>query len=375
MNAIEPDERRVAAAQTATPGIEVRGLAVRYGEVTAVHEVSFSVGRGELVTLLGPSGCGKTTTLRAIAGLEQPHGGAIVLGGRTVYDAVARTRVPTEHRGVSMVFQSYAIWPHMTVAQNVAYGLRVRGLKRDAIAASVDEALGLVQMRPYADRMATRLSGGQQQRIAVARAIAFHPEVVLFDEPLSNLDAKLREEMRVEIRELQQRLGITALYVTHDQEEALAISDRVIVMQGGHIEQEGAPEVLYNRPASRFVADFLGSANLIEGRLRDMRGGEVVFETTEGIEIALKCARLPRGDETVLGLRSAYISLVPGSGGEPVANSLRGSIHRRMFHGDFIQYFVDTALGRLVVRKSPTEILDEGIDVTLGFAPEHVLLL
>ena len=375
MNAIEPAERRAAPAQSAMPGIEVRKLAVRYGEVTAVHEVSFSVGRGELVTLLGPSGCGKTTTLRAIAGLEQPHAGAIMLCGRTVYDRASRTLVPTEHRGVSMVFQSYAIWPHMTVAQNVAYGLRVRGMKRDLIAVSVDEALGLVQMRPYADRMATRLSGGQQQRIAVARAIAFHPEVVLFDEPLSNLDAKLREEMRVEIRELQQRLSITALYVTHDQEEALAISDRVIVMQGGHIEQEAAPEVLYNRPASRFVADFLGSANLIDGRLRDVRGCDVVFETKDGAEVALRCARPPRGDETTLGLRSAYVSLTAGADGAASANTLRGSIHRRMFHGDFIQYFVDTPAGRLVVRKSPTEVLDEGADVTLGFAPEHVLLL
>jgi ABC-type Fe3+/spermidine/putrescine transport system ATPase subunit len=274
-----------------------------------------------------------------------------------------------------MVFQSYAIWPHMTVAQNVAYGLRVRGLPRDAIAAAVDDALGLVQMRPYADRMATRLSGGQQQRIAVARAIAFHPEVVLFDEPLSNLDAKLREEMRVEIRELQQRLSITALYVTHDQEEALAISDRVIVMQGGRIEQEGPPEFLYNRPSSRFVADFMGSANLIEGRVREARGCEVVFQTMDGAEIALLCARAPRGDETTLGLRSAYVALLPGGGADGVANRLIGSIHRRMFHGDFVQYIVDCAVGRLVVRRPPTELLDEGMDVTLGFAPEHVLLL
>jgi ABC-type Fe3+/spermidine/putrescine transport system ATPase subunit len=375
MNAIDPAKRSDEKAQSATPGIAVQNLAVRYGEVLAVHDVSFSVARGELVTLLGPSGCGKTTTLRSIAGLEQPHAGSIVLGGRTVYDGASRTLVPTEKRGVSMVFQSYAIWPHMTVAQNVAYGLRVRSLPRDAVAAAVDEALGLVQMRPYADRMATRLSGGQQQRIAVARAIAFHPDVVLFDEPLSNLDAKLREEMRVEIRELQQRLSITALYVTHDQEEALAISDRVIVMQGGRIEQEGPPEVLYNRPASRFVADFMGSANLIEGRLRDVRGCDALFETKDGAAIALRCGQPPRGKETTLGLRSAYIALSPGRPAEPRPNTLGGSIHRRMFHGDFIQYMVDCPAGRLVVRRPPTELLDEGMDVTLGFAPEHVLLL
>jgi ABC-type Fe3+/spermidine/putrescine transport system ATPase subunit len=375
MNAVDQGKRRDEAAQSTAPGIEVRNLAVRYGDTTAVHDVSFTVARGELVTLLGPSGCGKTTTLRSIAGLEQPHAGAILLGGRTVYDGVANSVVPTEKRGVSMVFQSYAIWPHMTVAQNVAYGLRVRGLGRDAIAASVDQALGLVQMRPYADRMATRLSGGQQQRIAVARAIAFHPEVVLFDEPLSNLDSKLREEMRVEIRELQQRLSITGLYVTHDQEEALAISDRVIVMQGGRIEQDGTPEHLYGHPASRFVADFLGSANLIDGQLLSFDGCDALFQARTGAQIALRCAKSPRGDETTLGLRSAYIALTPGKTAGTSVNAFDGRVHRRMFHGDFVKYIIESDLGQLVVRRMPIDLLDEGIDVALDFAPEHVILL
>ncbi|MBV9785317.1 MAG: ABC transporter ATP-binding protein [Acidisphaera sp.] len=356
------------------PGIEVSGLAVRYGDVPAVQDVSFSVARGELVTLLGPSGCGKTTTLRAIAGLEQPSGGAIRLHGRSVFDAGAGRNVPTEQRGVSMVFQSYAIWPHMTVAENVGYGLRVRRLAREEITRSVDHALGLVQMRDYAARPASRLSGGQQQRVAVARAIAFSPDVLLFDEPLSNLDAKLRAEMRVELRELQQRLNITSLYVTHDQEEALAISDRVIVMQGGRIEQIGAPEEVYNRPGSRFVAEFVGSANLIHGRLLAPAGGTVSFEVAEGSVLELCPNRQPRGDETIVALRSAYIALAP-AGAASGANTLRGRIHRRMFHGDFIQYVVACPAGTLIVRRPPTELFAEGADVTASFAPEHCVLL
>src|SRR5436309_7780154 len=254
-------------ARTAVSGgtIEVADLVVRYDAVPAVDGVSFTVAQGEHVTLLGPSGCGKTTTLRAIAGLEQPVGGSIRIDGETVFSAAQRRNVPTERRGVSMVFQSYAVWPHMSVAENVAYGLRVRKLPKAQIAEAVERALELVQMRALADRSAALLSGGQQQRVALARAIAFSPTVLLFGEPLSNLDAKLRAEMRVELRALQRRLGVTSLYVTHDQEEALAISDRVIVMNVGGIEQIGAPEDIYNRPKTRFVADFVGSANLSAG--------------------------------------------------------------------------------------------------------------
>ena len=265
------------------PRIEVVDLVVRYGDVTAVDGVGFDIAPGELVTLLGPSGCGKTTTLRAVAGLETPSGGSIRLNDETVYSATERRNVPTEKRGVSMVFQSYAIWPHMTVFDNVAYGLRVRKLPQSEVRDNVLRVLDLVQMQDYAERPASKLSGGQQQRVAVARAIAFSPNVLLFDEPLSNLDAKLRAEMRVELRELQRRLDITSLYVTHDQEEALAISDRVIVMNGGKIEQMGTPEEIYNRPRSRFVADFVGSANMIEGHVKSVNAdGSLVFETTAG---------------------------------------------------------------------------------------------
>src|SRR5438128_10272419 len=248
--------------------IEVENLTVHYGTATAVAGVSFQVQPGEQLTLLGPSGCGKTTTLRAIAGLERPSGGAIRIGGAPVYSSAQHVNIPAEKRGLSMVFQSYAIWPHMTVFDNVAYGLRVRRESREAIAEKVERALDMVQMRAFRDRGASQLSGGQQQRVALARAFVFQPSVLLFDEPLSNLDAKLRADMRIELRELQHRLGITSIYVTHDLEEALAMSDRIVVMRDGLIEQTGTPDEIYRLPNSAFVADFVGSANLIRGRHR-----------------------------------------------------------------------------------------------------------
>jgi ABC-type Fe3+/spermidine/putrescine transport system ATPase subunit len=325
---------------TTAPRIEVTRLQVCYGETVAVHEIDFSVAAGELVTLLGPSGCGKTTTLRSIAGLETPSSGRILLHGEPMYCSATRRNVPTEKRGVSMVFQSYAIWPHMTVFENVAYGLRVRRLPATELRQHVDRALDLVQMRNFADRPASKLSGGQQQRVAVARAVAFNPKVLLFDEPLSNLDAKLRAEMRVELRELQRRLGITSLYVTHDQEEALAISDRIIVMQDGRIEQIGTPEEIYGRPSSRFVADFVGCANLIPGSLKTGYGGRRTFERRGGLSVPIPAQTTPRDDATVLALRPTYVTLSNG-GMEKMAGAIVGSIHRRMFHGDYIQYIVD----------------------------------
>jgi iron(III) transport system ATP-binding protein len=335
--------------------------------VVAVNGVSFEVGRGEHVTLLGPSGCGKTTTLRAIAGLEQPTAGSIRIDGHAMYDAAERRNIPTEQRGVSMVFQSYAVWPHMTVFDNVAYGLRVRKQSAADIKANVERALDLVQMRHLADRPASKLSGGQQQRVALARAVAFSPTVVLFDEPLSNLDAKLRAEMRVELRDLQRRLDITSVYVTHDQEEALAISDRVIVMNVGVIEQIGTPEDIYNRPRSRFVADFVGSANLIDGKVT----GDGLFTTASGSVLRTIAAHRPHGRESQVAVRTAYIDLEA----RPGENHIPGTVRQRLFHGDFVQYVVDSELGALIVRRPPTALLDEGRVVTLSFSPEHCVLL
>jgi ABC-type Fe3+/spermidine/putrescine transport system ATPase subunit len=356
------------------PRIEVADLVVRYGDTPAVNDIGFDIAPGEMVTLLGPSGCGKTTTLRAVAGLETPSAGSIRLNGETVYSAAERRNVPAEKRGVSMVFQSYAIWPHMTVFENVAYGLRVRKLPHAEVRQNVQRVLGLVQMQDFADRPASKLSGGQQQRVAVARAIAFSPSVLLFDEPLSNLDAKLRAEMRVELRELQRRLDITSLYVTHDQEEALAISDRVIVMNGGRIEQIGSPEEIYNRPRSRFVADFVGSANLIRGKVRGPSGANdtLIFEAEGGMRLEVVAMDGSGGTRDTVALRSSYIHLAR-AGGTQVG--VPGRIHRRMFHGDFIQYVVDWPAGQLIVRRPPTEIFDEGSEVTISFAPEHCVLL
>jgi iron(III) transport system ATP-binding protein len=253
---------------TSKPHIEVENLEVNFGVVPAVRGVSFSVAPGDQLTLLGPSGCGKTTTLRAIAGLEKPVAGEIRIDGVPMYSSARQINIPAEKRGLSMVFQSYAIWPHMTVFDNVAYGLRVRRESKEQITDKVHRALDMVQMRAFAERGASQLSGGQQQRVALARAFVFQPSVLLFDEPLSNLDAKLRADMRIELRELQHRLGITSVYVTHDLEEALAMSDRIVVMRDGLIAQIGTPGDIYNHPRNAFVADFIGSANLIRGRNR-----------------------------------------------------------------------------------------------------------
>ena len=242
--------------------IEFVDVVKRYGAATAVDRISFSIGKGELVTFLGPSGCGKTTSLRLIAGLELPTSGQVRIAGRDV------SRDPASERNVGMVFQSYALFPHMTVAENVAYGPTIRGTPKAEAREMARAILDQVGLSGLEARLPSELSGGQQQRVAVARAIVQQPDVLLFDEPLSNVDAKLRRRVRAEIRDLQQRFGITAVYVTHDQEEALAVSDRIVVMKMGQIAQIGTPSELYEHPASSFVADFIGDANLIEGVVR-----------------------------------------------------------------------------------------------------------
>ncbi|HZJ10977.1 MAG TPA: ABC transporter ATP-binding protein [Trueperaceae bacterium] len=268
--------------------VELRALVKRFGrDVLAVSDVDLHIGRGELVTLLGPSGCGKTTILRIIAGLERPSEGTILLDDDDV------TKLPAYLRDVTMVFQSYALFPHMSVFENVAYGLRVARVPQDEVKRRVAEGLDMVGLGHLGERSTTALSGGQQQRVALARSLVIQPRVLLFDEPLSNLDAKLRKRVRDDIRELQQRLGITSVYVTHDQEEALAISDRVVVIREGVIEQVGSPHELYSRPASRFVADFIGSANFLkgsyDGRIVDVLGYAVEHQQD-----------LPHGPVTVM---------------------------------------------------------------------------
>jgi iron(III) transport system ATP-binding protein len=272
-----------------------------------------------------------------------------------------------------MVFQSYAIWPHMTVFENVAYGLRVRKRSKEDIERNVERALSLVHMTQYAKRPSGDLSGGQQQRVALARAIAFDPEVILFDEPLSNLDAKLRVEMRVELRDLQQHLGITSIYVTHDQEEALAISDRVVVMRNGEIEQLGTPDDIYNRPRTRFVADFVGAANLLEGEVSGS-GSDLTF-TTNGLSLK---ATAPHGvsDKTVTAaIRTAYVEVAPVGTTMRHDNIVQARVRQKMFHGDFIQYVIDWPAGALIVRRPPTEVLAEGMEILVGFDAVHCIIL
>jgi len=359
-----------------TAEIEVEDLVVRYGAVTAAGPVSFTVRQGEQLTLLGPSGCGKTTTLRAIAGLERPAAGAIRIGGETMYDEARGIHIPAERRGLSMVFQSYAIWPHMTVFENVAYGLRVRNAGAAEIDQKVRHALDLVKMGAYATRNASQLSGGQQQRVAVARACAFSPKVLLFDEPLSNLDAKLRAEMRIELRELQHRLGVTSVYVTHDLEEALAMSDRIIVMRGGHIEQAGPAADIYNYPRTAFVADFVGSANLISGRLRPdlARDGLVALEADGGnILYGDPHGRTP-GPEPTMSVRTVHLQLRARSSGAAI-NEWPVQIRRAIFLGDLTQVHVDWGGRELVIRQTAAMPPAEGMIVYLSIDPAHCVLL
>jgi iron(III) transport system ATP-binding protein len=354
--------------------IEVENLEIHYGDVPAVRGVSFEVKPGEQLTLLGPSGCGKTTTLRAIAGLEQPSGGEIRIGGKPVYSSARRVNIPAEKRGLSMVFQSYAIWPHMSVFENVAYGLRVRRESKEEIADKVARALDMVQMRAFAERGASQLSGGQQQRVALARAFVFQPAVLLFDEPLSNLDAKLRADMRIELRELQHRLGITSVYVTHDLEEALAMSDRIVVMRDGLIAQIGSPGEIYNRPRNAFVADFVGSANLIHGKRRaDLDAdGLIALEAAGGIVHGLAHGR-PVGDTLTFSVRTVHLQLTSQQPAAP-RNAWKVAIERSVFQGDFTQTIVLWGDQRLVVRAT-MEPLPEGSEAYLSVDPRRVVLL
>lgn len=321
----------------------------------AVDAVNLDIAPGELVTLLGPSGCGKTTTLRMIAGLESPTEGHITIGEDEV------THLPAEKRDVTMVFQSYALFPHMNVMANVGYGLKVARRPRAEIAARVSEALELVGLEAYGDRSVDALSGGQQQRVALARALVMKPRVILFDEPLSNLDAKLRHHVRAEIRALQQRLGLTAVYVTHDQEEALAISDRVVVMNAGRIEQQGKPRELYHRPASHFVADFIGSANILPGRF-------------DGQRIELGNAIIPH----VQGIASGPVGVVIRPEAARISSTgLKAKVVSVSFLGPVTEVTFQTNVGQITANLPDEAIsgLNPGATVALDFAPGSLHLL
>ena len=358
------------------PHIEVRDLEIHYDDVAAVRGVSFDVLPGEQLTLLGPSGCGKTTTLRAIAGLEIPATGEIRIDGETVFSSAHGINVPAEKRGLSMVFQSYAIWPHMTVFDNVAYGLRVRRASAAEIKEKVGHALGLVQMSDYAGRSASQLSGGQQQRVALARAFVISPSVLLFDEPLSNLDAKLRADMRIELRDLQHRLGITSVYVTHDLEEALAMSDRIVVMRNGLVEQTGTPDAIYRLPSSAFVADFVGSANLIRGRHKAhlSTGDLIALETASGEIVHGMAYGRPAGPDLEFSVRTVHLKI---SHARPAGeiNVWPARIEHTVFQGDFTQVHLGWGGQRLIARCAAMEPIAAGQDVFITVEPKRVVLL
>ncbi len=325
-----------------------------YGGVRAVNNVSFEVAAGTLVTLLGPSGCGKTTTLRLVAGLERASSGQIFIGDEDV------TALGAAERDVSMVFQSYALFPHLNVLDNVMYGPLASGAKRAEAQDMARDKLGLLGLAGFESRLPSELSGGQQQRVAVARAIVLEPRVLLFDEPLSNLDARLRRKVRDEIRELQQRLGLTVLYVTHDQQEALAVSDKVIVMDNAVIAQEGAPQELYERPCSRFLADFIGESNLIDGEFRT-QDGRAEFHAS-GVSIPLGVTHVPPGAKTV-ALRPDRIRLRK-------ATSAPLSIARRVYLGHSWEYTLAAPWGELlVVAPIRDEALPPGQAVELDIDP------
>jgi iron(III) transport system ATP-binding protein len=343
--------------------VELRGLTKRYDSIAVVDDISLQIEHGRLVCLLGPSGCGKTTTLRLIAGFVEPSAGEIRVGSRLV-SSPART-LPPEQRNMSMIFQSYALWPHMTVAENIVYGLKLRKQDRETIARKLKNILTTTKLANLAERYPGELSGGQQQRVALARALVVEPETLLLDEPLSNLDANLREEMRFEVRRLHDEYRYTTIYVTHDQSEAMTTADVICVMNGGKIEQAGSPEEIYERPRSEFVARFIGSSNVVSGQSLD--DSRISFAGTP-----LRCtgARLSAGSSTAVSIRQHAIAIRTEKP-QQTENVVAATVVRQVFLGDSRDYLVEVADGtQLRVIRPPEESVAPGATVWLEIPPE-----
>ncbi|MDH5748291.1 MAG: ABC transporter ATP-binding protein [Rhodospirillales bacterium] len=355
--------------------LQVRNLVKLFGDDRAVDDLSINLAEGKFLTLLGPSGCGKTTTLMSIAGLHTIDAGHIQVGDVVFTSPANNIFLPPEKRDIGMVFQSYAIWPHMTVAENVAYPLEIRKIERPEIDSRVADVLALVGLTEMANKLATQLSGGQQQRASLARAIVSRPRLLLFDEPLSNLDLKLREQMRVELKRIQNEVGITSVYVTHDQSEALVMSDEIIVMSKGRIEQKGGPLEIYSQPVNGYVSNFIGVANLLKGHVAQVTGaGRGEVEVVEnGSRIRLPCilgAGIGEGDGVVLSVRPENVRAVREKNG---GAHIEGEVIQAIFLGNCVDCRVRWGNFEWKILSHPRAGLREGDKVYLSFDPEHTL--
>lgn len=351
--------------------LELNGVEKRFGDVEAVSDLTLDIVEGEIFTLLGPSGCGKSTTLRMIAGLEHPDAGTISLRGETIVDAAADHYAAPEARNMGMVFQSYAVWPHMTVFDNIAFPLRLRRVRRPEVRDRVMGTLELVGLAKSTDDYPWQLSGGMQQRVALARAIVYQPDLLLLDEPLSNLDAKLREQMRIELKELQRKLGTTFLFVTHDQAEAMVMSTRIAVLDQGRIEQIGTPSEVYEQPATPFVRDFLGQSVLFPGRIEN-QNGELWIDLDLGTRMKLPCngGALCGGERVTMACRAEGIRIRPIEGAAD--GEIAAVIEASIYVGERMEYSVRVGEQRLAVRSYDDARFALGARVSLGFGGRGV---
>jgi iron(III) transport system ATP-binding protein len=363
----------MSSAAATQPLVSVRNITKvfhsRRGEVMALRNVSLDVMAGEMLVLLGPSGCGKTTLLRSVAGLEHPTSGEIMVHGRTVYSSEQGIEVPPEKRHLSMVFQSYALWPHMTVFQNVAYPLKVSKVRDDEIHERVNKVLAIAGLSELAANYPGQMSGGQQQRVALARALVANDGLILFDEPLSNLDAKVRERLRDELISMQQEFGFTAMYVTHDQVEAAALASRIAVMQVGEVAQLGLPKEIFNAPESRYVADFVGCTNQMVGTAVGMVAGLLQVDTPIGRLLGTACSSAPGAGQSVrVMFRPEHGRLVDGDTGR--VNTVTARVERSVFLGSHVEYQLSLAGERLSIRSMDGQLLKNGAEVNISIDPE-----
>jgi spermidine/putrescine transport system ATP-binding protein len=372
-----PEGVRVAADAVPEADIRLENVTKRFGDMVAVDDLTLSIERGAFYALLGPSGCGKTTTLRMIGGFEDPSAGVIYLGGQVVTD------LPPYKRDVNTVFQSYALFPHLSVERNVAFGLERKKLSKSEVTRRVAETLDLVQLGPLAKRRPAQLSGGQQQRVALARALVNRPRALLLDEPLGALDLRLRKQLQIELKRIQQEVGITFVHVTHDQEEAMSMADTIAVMNRGRIEQAGSAEELYERPDTAFVANFLGVSNLVDGKVLE-RGVETATVQTPDGTVRVPCDRMAEGagDAVRMGVRPEKIELVPATDGVPAgSNALPGTVTVASFLGVSIQYLVTAPNGEELTVIAPNRdghqrrTLGPGQEVLLTWDPQHTFVV